>query len=155
MKRDACLLLPIAVAAQVWFVGNLGLFLSAVCKSSNRAFSALLVLVLLIIAGTWTIGYLAEQQSRAYAMRYILRGEYHVGRQGIASLFEAEKLPDMLNPVVVWWKLTDYQGISDDRWRQEEISTAAPAVGAICYFLAGCCFYFLSWLRFRHESQRL
>lgn len=157
MRLDAWLLLPVVIAAHIWFVGNLGLFLSVISKSSNRAFSALLLTLLAIIAGSWIVGYFAEQHRTSYRLQdyYILQGGYRHAPPGVESLLEPEILPDLLNPIRIWWMLTEYQRESVNRWVVIEVSVVTPIASAIFYCFAGCCLYSLAWFRFRRESQRL
>ena len=149
-------LLIAAMAAHIYFAGNLGLMLSVFCRSSNRAFSFLLMSLLLLIAGSWIVSYLAEVESNRQVQTHT-RYRFGEDRENSPEVFELETAKDVFNPVRVWWRLTSYEGKSEDilGYDDRDESREAKAIASIfLFFFAGTFLYYLAWLRFRKEGSR-
>jgi ABC-type transport system involved in multi-copper enzyme maturation permease subunit len=163
MPGPSWLLLPMAFAAHMWFIGNLGLFLSVVCASTNRAMSLLIVLILGFMISTWTMTYFAERASQRHRRERALAAERFGGgalgnNASPASSIEQFLKPDWIdgyaNPIQVWWRLTGHSYAEDEYWDDRTTHPRLHFLAAVAYAVAGCGLYEFAWLRFRKEGSR-
>jgi ABC-type transport system involved in multi-copper enzyme maturation permease subunit len=162
------LLIPLAVATHIWLVGNLGLFLSVVCRSTNRAISFLLVVLLTISVGSWAVSYFSESETNQprkasplgptrkdapLALKWYEDPFFGALEQPI---FKEEVIAESLSPVQVWWRLTAIAADPDDPdWKSgRRIPAATIFTSLLAYYWVGTGLYILAWLRFRREGNR-
>ncbi len=168
------LLLPLTFLAHVWFVGNFGLWLSVECRSTNRAYSILLGLLLFVSGGAWITSYFVNRDSNHGGYNYYGgRGYYGNG----AGFFDDElafrdhgqaDICDWLNPPQTWWRLmirnveaklylesfaryyanAPHWGEGEARQLEERKGIVGHVVGWLIYLGAGSFFAIMSYLRF-------
>lgn len=133
--------LPLNFLAHLWFVGNLGLFLSIVCRSTNRALSILLGVVLCIVACTWATSYFRKQSTDTW---------YRSGRMARVwteeESFSSDVLPhidELLSPPGNWWYLMGDSHVDIDR----------TGSGSI-FFAGGFVLWLMSAQSFRRQAER-
>jgi len=166
------LLLPLTFLAHVWFVGNLALWLSVECRSTNRVYSIVLGVLLFIVGGAWITSYFQSQDASSPAGYYsYLRTSFrHHDAFDLFDDHERANVIDWLSPPQTWWRLMlrnveeeeyldnarQYMNSSDDqRWNVERARILGERkgvdghiIGWLIYFGAGSFFAIMSLLRF-------
>ena len=155
--------LPVTLCSHIWFAGNLGLFLSVFCRSTNRACSIFLA-IMLTISGVFWIA--AEMLETPFAIIRVSGGPKPNATQKFfgerAVILDAD-FCDRLNLIKECWNLTtniekEYLPTSYDTWGDPKYSNAPfvrrlIAIGT--YSVGGLFLWFLARLRFRREGSRV
>jgi hypothetical protein len=170
------LLLPLTFLAHVWFVGNLGLWLSVECRSTNRAYSLLLAILIAIVGGAWMGSYFQTSQETSNKNPFLASLPTHQRTFELIDDHERANFGDWVNPPQTWWRLMIRNKIvehivdNDRDWLTgfngkaqyeamvvyltERKCVGGHVAGWLIYLVVGSLFGVLSYLRFRGIRAR-
>jgi len=133
----ALLLLLVACAIHLAFLASVGVCLSVVCRNTLWAHSSMALVVLVVIAGSWTLLGSLEAIGPSWQQN---------------NLWGACFLEVGLNPLAAWWSL----GFSKDSGEilGDRVSLTATLAGLLLYAELAWLFWQFACLRFRRRQPR-